>query len=689
MRIALVGKFPPIQGGVSMRTYWTAHQLAMRGHDVQVITNAKEAEKPFRMHMRAEDWERCEADYGSGGVKVHWTEPPDPSQHYTPMASPFVSKLAASAARLHAERPFDVILSYYLEPYGVAGHLLAGITGVPHVVRMAGSDAGRLWQHPQFELLYDHILRSADYVIAAGSVAERAKARGVAPDRIVFGGGFAVPEEIFSPDGPVLDPLACRDEVGPDLRTLVWGDFSGRLPYFGVFGKLGESKGSFALLAALETLRHSGLDVGLVALAHGRNDVERRFRSEARRRGLADRILQLPFVPHRRIAEFVRGCLAVCCLEQDFPIAFHQPIVAREVLLSGTCLVASAEMIRKLPGHGRLPHGYGCVAIRDVNDVEELSARLAAIVKRPDLAAKMGARGRAFALALQRDTAFPDRIEQILLAAAERRSLAPVGNKGSTVDAPLDRFHFSQIAANAIAKDRRIDSVEAARAVLAAVQQRTGTANPDFERLLPAMEIEVALAAGESEADASVSEGIDPIFRLYPREWAMDTGELGFLRPVRDPNMRIVAIGCDASRYVHARTLADLPPTRKGGRSHIVVFGASHCERRTPLVVDERTASLLQLSDGSRSAAEIVAEVWPEDGLAEDKLAWIESLFLYGVISLLQAPGGDGRPHRGFAHPAGVRTQLAPLIGGSGSGPAGTPASCRPSRSRKRSQSLS
>ena len=60
------------------------------------------------------------------------------------MASPFVSKLASLAARVNAESPVDVILSHYLEPYGVAGHLVAEMTRVPHVVRMAGSDAGRL-----------------------------------------------------------------------------------------------------------------------------------------------------------------------------------------------------------------------------------------------------------------------------------------------------------------------------------------------------------------------------------------------------------------------------------------------------------------------------------------------------------------------------------------------------------------
>ena len=102
MRICIIGKYPPIQGGVSMRTYLAAHALAQRGHEVHVVTNAKEAGPPFRMHMRAQDWRRCEPSFGSGSVTVHWSDPVDRSQRYIPMASPFVSKLATLAAYTHA-----------------------------------------------------------------------------------------------------------------------------------------------------------------------------------------------------------------------------------------------------------------------------------------------------------------------------------------------------------------------------------------------------------------------------------------------------------------------------------------------------------------------------------------------------------------------------------------------------------
>src|SRR5580700_9025576 len=103
VKLCVIGKYPPIQGGVSMRTYWTAHDLAARGHEVHVVTNAKEAQAPFRIFMTGRDWERCDGAYGAGLVQVHWTDPVDRSQVYIPMAAPFVSKLAATAARIHSQ----------------------------------------------------------------------------------------------------------------------------------------------------------------------------------------------------------------------------------------------------------------------------------------------------------------------------------------------------------------------------------------------------------------------------------------------------------------------------------------------------------------------------------------------------------------------------------------------------------
>jgi glycosyltransferase involved in cell wall biosynthesis len=655
VRICIVGKFPPIQGGVSMRTYWAAHALAMRGHDVHVVTNAKEVRPPYRMHMRPQDWERCGAAYGDGSVTVHFTDPVDFSQSYIPMASPFVSKLAGIAARLHSERRFDVIYSHYLEPYGVAAHLVSQITGSPHVARLAGSDAGRLWRHPQLEPLYDHVLRTAEIVFAAGVVAERAARRGVNPNRIVSAdGGVVVPDDVFAPEGPTLDLAALRAEVAadPDLRELLWGDFAGDKPYFGICGKLDEYKGSFALLAAMHRLKLASLEVGLVALAHGPPAVEQSFRAHARKLGLVDRILQIPFLPHWRVPEFLRGCLAVCCLEQDFPIVFHTPIVAREVLLCGACLVGSTEVIRKLPRYERLVHGYGCVAIENVNDVDELTGRLAAIVQDPTPAAAVGARGRRFARDLQRKMSVAETLERVLEAAASRRRTR--SGIRSSADAPAamqgDRFFLTQLAAAASADTARsgdigpaagpgsISDLPRAREILATVERRIGQGERRLQPLVPAIEIEIAIAAAEQEEAPSIpAAGGDPLFRLHTARWALAADDLGELVPLRDPRLRVLKFDYDVSEFMQARSVADLPTSPTPRPSYILAFACPDGERRNPLVVDAITAQILTLSDGTRTVAEVVGALKNQDrhSTESDRLGWMEGLFgEHGLISL-------------------------------------------------------
>jgi glycosyltransferase involved in cell wall biosynthesis len=644
MRICLIGKFPPIQGGVSMRTYWSAHRLAARGHDVAVVTNAMEALPPFRLLMRPEDWERCAHDYGTGRVTVHWTDPADSTQAYLPMASPFVSKLATIAVGLHAVKAFDVIFSHYLEPYGVAGYLAAQMTGVPHVVRMAGSDSGRLWFHPQLELLYDHVLRSAQAVIASGVVAQRAVARGVTPGRIAPAEAFPVPEELFTPLGPAMDFASLRFEAAqaPELSDCCWGEFNAEWPYVGVLGKLGDRKGSFAMLSAIQRLKQRGLNLGLVALAHGSADPERNFRDEVRARDIADRVLQLPFVPHWRVPEFLRGSLAVCCLEQGFPIAHHTPIVPREVLMCGKCLVGSTEIIRKLPDHERLPSGYGCVAIKDVNDVERLSAALGAIAEDPAPTAAVGARGHAFARELQNQNAFPQALEQILVAAAEGRNIAETADRVSALDGcdeeddfPLARLAttipalgcFGQTADRGSAVD-----LPRARQILRRIE-RLGSSEPRLAALAAGVRVEVAIAAAESRNIQSNCNEPASAFIGAAERWAIADDDIGRLFPVRGSNIQLLAFDHDISMLRDVRRLEDLPAMPALGPSYLVVFGRE--SGRPSLIVDAVTARLLQLSDGTRTAEDIIVQLNREDLLSapvEDDLGWIETLLIEGLV---------------------------------------------------------
>jgi hypothetical protein len=480
-----------------------------------------------------------------------------------------------------------------------------------------------------------------------GAVADRAAQRGVDPGRIVSGGSYILPEEAFTPEGPAIDFGLLRNEIEQEagLRDLLWGGFAGDKPHFGIYGKLGDNKGSFALLAAMHRLKLDGLHLGLVALAHGRPAVEQRFRERAHELGLTDRILQIPFIPHWRVPEFLRGCLAVCCLEQDFPIGFHSPIIPLEVLLCGRCLVASTEVIRKLPQWDRLPHGYGCVAVNDVNDAEELSGKLAAIVRKPELAAVVGARGRIFARDCQQGLDFPARLERVLEAAARR--IAPYAASSLAMSDETEPesggFPLTRIAAAAIVsiaqeprqtRDRDSHDLAYARHVLAEIESAVVGGKTELQSLALAVEVEIAIARARIEAEALDGTPADPLFRIDAGEWAMDEKALGHLRPVRDSRVRILRFDYDITPFLKVETLSDFPASVEAGPSYIAVFGNG--TPKEPLLIDRFTARILELSDGTRTASEIVGQLDREFGRTEsiDHLAWIENLLLSGLIGV-------------------------------------------------------
>ncbi|MFJ9842545.1 glycosyltransferase [Kitasatospora sp. NPDC101155] len=346
MNICFLTKYPPIQGGVSMHCYWAARGLAERGHRVFVVTNADEVEETFRIRIPETDRVGSgayapEFPESGGRVIVTSTQPPDRRElYYVPLGNPTVSRLAGLATELIRAHDCEVIFSYYLEPYGVAAHLASRFTGVPYVFKHAGSDLHRLMQVPELRTTYTEVLRGANRLISRGPSRTRLLEAGVDESAITSCAAFGLPADLFTPVGPSR-PLSQWIATGSEPARPV----DSGLPILGVYGKLGEFKGSFDLLHAMRRLFSDGFRFNLAAAVQGwQQDA---FTRLAGRLGLADHVHLIPFMPHWSIPEFIRSCTAVAFLERDFPIAAHTPTIPSEIIACGGCLVVSTEVARK------------------------------------------------------------------------------------------------------------------------------------------------------------------------------------------------------------------------------------------------------------------------------------------------------------------------------------------------------
>ena len=156
-KIALLSKYPPLEGGIAARTYWLACGLAARGHEIHVITNGISAGGEY--HIKA-------ADSGLTDIKnlfVHritddipWHLPEDHEYGLT------LLNLTLNVIREHSIQILD---TGYLVPYGIVGHIAKRFTGIPHVIRHGGSDIEKFLKAHILEIVLRESIADADRVV--------------------------------------------------------------------------------------------------------------------------------------------------------------------------------------------------------------------------------------------------------------------------------------------------------------------------------------------------------------------------------------------------------------------------------------------------------------------------------------------------------------------------------------------
>ncbi len=605
MRICIVGKYPPIEGGVSAHTYWSAHGLAALGHQVHIVTNANEVEQPFCMWMRQEDWRKCETEYPSGGyVRVHWTDDDINRQRHVPWSNPFVTKLASTAADVVRERDLELIFSYYLEPYGIAAHLAATITAKPHVIKPAGSDFGRLRQRSQFRPLYDYVLQSAARVVLRATDSDA-----VETWRLWDGDDFRLPETVFVPYGPCLDIARFERELAasPDWPQLRIGRTLGVAPTIGIYGKIGEPKGTFDLLQALALLRRKGRRFHLLAMVHGWDDVELAFRDTLSELSLDDWTTQLPFLPNWRVPEFLRLCDAVCFLERDFPIAGHRATVPREVLACGRCLIASASILRQQQTPERLVNGWNCLAVEHVRDPAELAAALETVLESPAVAAEIGTRGACYSQYVESHRKFPHNYERLFSDTISGRSIPKI----------RQRFAWCTLAAELLPGSwpERGTSAFALSVYHQFLDARAG-GDVRNRLLFDVVQFEVYAEGLLSE----YPEKDDSLWRLRPGH---SSGLCG-LRPTMAPGIVVREFEHDVDALARAYESGEQP----SGVSSLTCWAAFLPGGRV-FRLDREAALLLACCDGTSTVEELAKQVDPnpfiQEYICHTVMVWFEA----------------------------------------------------------------
>jgi glycosyltransferase involved in cell wall biosynthesis len=669
MNICFISKYPPIQGGVSMHCYWAARGLAQRGHKVFVVTNANEVESTFRIHLFEDDrvigGEYARAFPESGGsVNIYSTEPPDRSKmYYIPMNNPTVTRLATVATNLIRAEECKVIFSYYLEPYGLAAHLASHWTGIPYVFKHAGSDLYRLLRLEDLQSAYLEVIARANRVISGGRSIKQLLSYGLSEDRIASNVAFGLPTQYFHPDAPSLDINDLQTELAES--DLTDGHLQRRfqplkrsLPVLGIYGKLGEYKGSFDLIYAMAQLIQNGFPFYLVALSHGWQ--EQRFRRLIDELEIAEFIRFLPFLPHWKVPGFIRACTAVAFLERDFPITAHTPTIPTEIVACGKCLVLSEEVARKQLFRSQIRNLQNIVIVPDPKRHESLAACLRFALENPQRAEEIGQRGfHEFGVGRPHEK-YIDRLESLLIeVAAEeptaRKLVAQATEprvRRDVIEMMDSLFPFTHALLTERQKER-IRVAIAGTSLGSGIEDRTELAVSLGHQLLSALTLD------ENSDVSPVYEVCRYEYKLH--EWGkgsrLDKEVLGFgisfsmeeLQPLSASirgNIEIVEFSYDVEEIASAIE-AEEGITQTRNRVKVLFHSGS-----VPMRINDATELLLGLlAEGSMTMGEVFkvlldcyqcGDQAAEARLIESSLSVLEGLYWEGIVAFGPASPTEG-----------------------------------------------
>lgn len=328
MRICLIGKYPPIEGGVSSKVYWLAKALGEMGHEIHIVTNAWEVEKRYREQIKDTDLDEY---YQPQNVYVHNTDPfIDPA--YIPYANPYTEKIASLAIDVIKEFDLQIIDSWYILPYVVSGFLAKIITNKPQIMRHAGSDMSRLLDSPFLKSLFISLFKKVDKIATFSVMTKTFESFGVSEEKLFYNRNISVNTDIFNPK---IEPI--------DLSIYIEKEINDNMPVITYIGKLNIAKGVYELIEAASMIKEDFL---LLFITQN-NDLEN-FQKFIQDKGLEGKSLFWGFMPPWRIPSIIKRSECVVMPERDFPIVQHVPILPREVLATGGCLILSSELYQKL-----------------------------------------------------------------------------------------------------------------------------------------------------------------------------------------------------------------------------------------------------------------------------------------------------------------------------------------------------
>jgi glycosyltransferase involved in cell wall biosynthesis len=382
MNICFLTKYPPIEGGVSSTSYWFAKALGERGHNVHIITNAQQVENEYKEKIKENERHRLEPK----NVKVHYLE----EDFKSPILKSdyFTDRLSGLALKVIREYDIDIIYSFYLMPYGIAGMIAKFITGKPFIIRNAGSDVGRLYNINSLKPIFKEVLKNADWIHGAGGILRVLDDAGINRDKIVkFGHGTIHPD--FNPKVKAFD-FSTFTSINLEGKTI-----------FTFIGKIQKIKGADKLIEALALIKNKNF---LIAFVSGDDKEVEEIKKKAHKKGIINKCVFIDFQAPWKIPSIINASDCVVLPENsEFPMlpeGVHYPIIGRESFSCAKCVIMGKGIAKR--GYYKMLKHNENILIVDPEDIKDFSEKLKIIIDKPGFRDKIGSNALKFSKKIEK-----------------------------------------------------------------------------------------------------------------------------------------------------------------------------------------------------------------------------------------------------------------------------------------------
>lgn len=185
MRVLLIGKYPPMQGGISAKTYWLYKALEKAGFSFKVVTIQDEFHS---IPDRELDDQKVTV---VADREIPWHIP------YTTLMD---DRLISAALVTAKDFDPDVIETNYIWPFYKNAFLVSKILGKPLVLRHAGSDIQKFSSDPEFGSILKSYVSQASAVVTNSTSSDLIRGMCETREKVFCLERYLPDPDIFKPD---------------------------------------------------------------------------------------------------------------------------------------------------------------------------------------------------------------------------------------------------------------------------------------------------------------------------------------------------------------------------------------------------------------------------------------------------------------------------------------------------------